>query len=143
MSDWHTPPEFMADDLAFGIFDRKTLEKNAKAAPPAPAGFVPQRLKGAMITYEPRQPATIAKRREMDERADLIVSGVMTRREIADAYGVSLGSIKEQVRNLNARGGRDGRTRTSTAAQGGLGARRESESPEPAAGDEASSEAAA
>lgn len=146
MSDWKQPPEFAADEIPMVVWDRKALDTavgGRRKAPPAPPGFIPQRLKGAMQDYVPRQAHTIKKRREMDERADLLVSGAMTRQQIADAYGVSMGSIKEQARNLAAKGGPDGRTRASTEAESRRGTRREPGQGQATREREGSAEAAA
>ncbi len=146
MSDWQQPPEVAADEIPMVVWDRKALDTAVgghRKAPPAPPGFVPQRLKGPMQDYTPRQAHTIKKRREMDERADLLISGVMSRQEIATAYGVSMGSIKEQARQLAAKGVPDGRTRPGTEASSGRRTRGEPGQASDQAGNQASSEAAA
>ena len=95
-----------------------------------------------MQERHPRTEKSKLKAQEMAERADLIRWGGMMPYLIAELYGVSLTSIREQARNMATKeaGGPHG---THTEAQGGLGTRGEPEQTPAAGGDEATSEAAA
>lgn len=109
MSDWRQPPEFASDEIPMVIYDRKALDVAVgghRKAPKPPPGFVPEHLKGDMnmqrMRGKVRRGSSLreAKNAEMAEREALLREGKLTRREIADRFGIDPSSVRQQAAKL-------------------------------------------